>query len=346
MSAEVVALSEMVPGSFGDTFAVLASKDEARTKDDKPYYRVSFRDSGRSVSAMIWSDHGHFADCRDNWTLGEFYKIRGRYSESSYGPQIDIDRIRPIDESDRGDGFDPDSFFPVSRYDRDEMFDELLSIAQEQISDEQVQQLVVGILTEFSDGIKRHSAAARNHHAFIGGYLEHTLSVTRTAVFIADKYTAYYTRMEPPLSKSLVVAGAILHDIGKLEELEFRPEGWVYTARGRLVGHILMGRDLVIKKAEQIPDFDPETLLRLEHIIIAHQNLPEWGSPIAPHTPEAMLVHFADDMDAKIHELAVQLEMPKPDGEEFTSRQNPLRRMIFRGLNRDGDDAATASKAT
>jgi 3'-5' exoribonuclease len=123
-----------------------------------------------------------------------------------------------------------------------------------------------------------------------------------------------------------------MHDIGKLRELKYLPQGSTYTAEGKLIGHILMGRDIVRDKAREIPDFSPETLLRLEHIIVAHQNLPEWGSPIAPHTPEALLVFMADDLDAKFHEVAMCLTTPPSPGEEFTSRDNPMRRGFFRGL--------------
>ena len=94
----------------------------------------------------------------------------------------------------------------------------------------------------------------------------------------------------------------------------------------------MLGRDLVRDKASELGDVDPETLLRLEHIIVAHQNLPEWGSPIAPHTPEALLVHYADDVDAKFHMMATLLETEPIAGAEFTDRNNPLRRQIFRGL--------------
>ena len=335
---EIVTFSQMMPGQFGDTFVLLSSKEESRTRDDKPFFKISFRDSERSAVAMIWSDHALFHECKA-WAVGAFFKLRCRYTENSFGSQVDVDRIRPVNDSDYEQGFGPDDFYARTRYDVDEMFDELVNIVEEQVEEEPVQQLVLSILQEHAAVIKHHSAAMRNHHAFIGGYLEHTLSVTRTAVFLADKYTTYYTKMSPALSKSLVIAGAVLHDIGKLEELRFVSTGWEYTPRGRLVGHILLGRDLVIRKAEEIEGLDPETILRIEHMIISHQNLPEWGSPIAPHTPEALLVHYADDMDAKFHELAVQLERPWPAEAEFTPRTNPLRRGIFIGL---GQPATTA----
>ena len=338
MSSEILRLFEMTPNQSGDLFAMLAAKEQSQTKDGKPYYRATFRDAKRKATSMIWSDHGCFPDCDENWQVGTFYKIRGKFTENNYGPQIDIERIRPVEAGDAEQGFCADDFFETSRYDRDEMFAELLGLAQEHISEEPLQRLVVELLTEHEDTIKHHAAASRNHHAFQGGYLEHTLSVTRTAVFFADKYSAYYTRMQPPLSKSLVIAGAIVHDIGKVEELRFKPEGWEYTPRGRLVGHIFIGRDIVLNKAATIPDIDPETVLRLEHIVISHQGIPEWGSPVPSSTPEALLVHHADDLDAKFHELAAQLEADTPPETEFTDYRNPLRRRIFRGLQPDSSN--------
>lgn len=333
--AQIRRLSDLEPGQQADCFVVLAAKDRSKTRDGKPYYRVSFRDAKRTVTAMIWSDTAWFADCESAWQVGGFYKLRCKYDESKFGPQIELDRIRDVQASDAADGFDPTDFFQTTRFDVDEMFTELLGIASDEISDVPLRQLVAGLLEDNEDAIRRMPAASRNHHAFAGGYLEHVLSVTRTALYLADKYGDYYRHMQPPLSKSLVVAGAILHDVGKLIELEFRPQGSTYTARGRLIGHILLGRDLVREKAAEIPEMDPEILLRLEHIIVSHQNLPEWGSPIAPHTPEALLVYYADDIDAKFHMLATALEQESPDDEEFTSRDNALRRNVFRGFREE-----------
>ncbi len=334
-TSNVVPLAELTPGQTADCFAMLASRDRGKTRDGKPYFRVTFRDADRALTTMIWADSGFFSECEQEWKDGEFYKLRGRYTESSYGPQFDLDLIRTVLPEDEADGFDPGNFFPSSRFNPDEMFAELTYLVETHIEDEPLRQLVTGILEEHAAAIRSIPAAARNHHAFHGGFLEHTLSVTKTAVFLADRYREYYFGMQPPLSKSLVVAGAVLHDIGKLLELEPSRQGATYTAQGRLVGHILLGRDLVRQRAEAIPDLDRESLLRLEHIIVAHQNLPEWGSPIAPHTPEALLVHYADDIDAKFHMMAVVLEAPQAEDDEFTSRDNPLRRPIFRTLKPD-----------
>lgn len=334
-----ILFSETELGNVADYFVLLISKERATTREKKPYYRVQFSDSQITATAMIWSDTTWFADCDSEWTEGAFYKIRARYDESKYGPQLDIDRIRPITEDDRADGFDPSLYFKRSRFSSEEMFQELTQIAREQISEEPLRNLVLDILLEYEDQIKTIAAASKNHHAFTGGFLEHVLSVTRTACYLADKYSVYYEKMQPPLDRSLVVAGAILHDIGKLTELEYKPHASTYTPAGRLIGHILLGRDLVREHASKIDGLDPETSLRLEHLIVAHQNLPEWGSPIAPHTPEALLVHYADDIDAKFHMMATTLENNLPGSkEEFSSRDNALRRSIFLGLKLEDEN--------
>jgi 3'-5' exoribonuclease len=324
-------LSEMQSGQSGDCFVLLVSKTRASTRDGKPYYRAVFRDRGRTATAMIWADGALFADCDQAWEPGRFYKLRCRYTENQYGPQVDIDRIREVTDDDAADGFDPAEFYTSSRFDPERMFGELMEIVETQIDDPGLRQLVAEILTENSDAVRAHPAASRNHHAFRAGFLEHVLSVTRTAVYLADKYRDYYPDMQPPLSKSLVVAGAVLHDIGKLTELVDQPQGATYSPAGRLIGHLLLGRDMVRSKAAEIGNLDPELQLRLEHIIIAHHNVPEFGSPIPPHTPEAMLVYHSDEIDAKFNMMVLALADPAGD-QEFTSRDNPLRRQFFRGL--------------
>ncbi len=258
---------------------------------------------------------------------------------------IDIEKIRPVREEDRQHGFDPGQLVPATRFDVDEMFAELCGIAEQHIADEPLRRLTLALLQRHEEAIKVIPAAARNHHAFRGGYLEHTLSVARLAVSLAEKYAEYYPDLNPPLSKDLVVAGAILHDIGKVRELVPTPDGGRYTAPGRLVGHIAMGRDMIRDAAREIPELDPELQLRLEHIILSHQGLPEWGSPITPHTPEALLVHYADDIDAKFHEVAMALMQAPDDDSEFTSHRNPLHRRIFRGLHTPDSLGGTSPQA-
>ncbi len=325
-------LSDLEPGEFADCFVLLSQKDRASTRDGKPYFRLQFRDAARTVAVMVWHDTAWFTDCEQHWKPGQFYKVRAKYCETQFGPQLELDKIRDIADADADDGFSPFDFFPASRFDIPQMYKELVQIAQEQITDVPLRTLTLDVLREHADLIQRIPAATRNHHTYTGGYLEHVLSVTKTCVYFAQKYADYYRQMHPPLSKSLVVAGAILHDIGKTLELDYQPQITGYSPQGRLIGHVLLGRDIIREHARAVPDLDAEMMLRLEHIIVSHQNLPEWGSPIAPHSPEALLVHFADEIDAKFNMMAVALEA-SADEEPFTSRENPLRRAIFRGWN-------------
>ncbi|GAF90344.1 unnamed protein product, partial [marine sediment metagenome] len=230
---------------------------------------------------------------------------------------------------DRAAGFDPAMCQARSRFEPEAMLDELIATAREKIGDDALSALVIDLLEAGGDDLLSLPAATHNHHAFVGGFLEHVVSVTRSCVYLAEKYAEYYSDMEPPLSKDLVVAGAILHDIGKLRELEQQPQGAEYTASGHLIGHILQGRDMV-REAALRHDLAPETLLRLEHVIVSHQRLPEWGSPKPPMTPEALIVHHADDLDAKLHMMAEALRDDTSEG-AMTSSRNPLRLKLYRG---------------
>ena len=203
------------------------------------------------------------------------------------------------------------------------------AIAECRIENAELRELVCDILSDNKDALLGLPAATRNHHAFVGGWLEHVLSVTRTCVFLAEKYDEQYPDMQPRLDTSLVVAGGILHDVGKLRELEQDVQGASYTSEGSLIGHILQGRDIV-REAAAGRDMDTETLLRLEHIIVSHQRLPEWGSPKPPMTPEALIVHYADDLDAKYEMMQAILSDDASDG-PLTSRKNVLYQHVFRG---------------
>ncbi len=203
-------------------FLLMTTKEQLNTREGKPYFRVGFRDSGREVAFPIWDNSPWAVDCRDKWTPGAFYKVRAIYRETNYGPQLDIRKIREVCAADAADGFDPASCQPVSRYEPQAMFDEMLAIVRERISDAPLRALVEKILHDNKAELFRLPAARHNHHAFVAGWLEHTLSVTKTVIYLTEKYAAYYNDMQPPLDKSMAVAGAILHDIGKLRELEQR----------------------------------------------------------------------------------------------------------------------------
>lgn len=328
-SIPIVPLSEMTDGQEADTFVLLAAKTESKTREGKPYWRVSLRDAQREITFPIWNDTPLSESCREQWRPGMFFKVRGIYRETSYGPQLDIRKIREVVPEDKADGFDEWMCQPRSKFDPLQTFNALLEIARQEIGDAALSALTCELLEQNRDALLRFPAARRNHHAFSGGLIEHLWSVARNAVFLATKYASDYPEMQPPLRRDLVVAGAILHDIGKVHELRPTPTGAEYTPSGELIGHILIGRDMV-REAAGRHAIDAETLLRLEHIVVSHQRLAEWGAPKPPMTPEALLVHFADDVDAKFQTALCALA--DPSGDEFTSSRNPLQYRIFRGL--------------
>ncbi len=307
----IVPLGELVHGQEADLFALMTAKEQLTTRDGKPYFKVGFRDARREVSFPIWNDSPWARDCRDAWEPGLFYKIRAVYRETNYGPQLEIRKIREATEADGQDGFDPNMCRPCSRFDPREMARQLVGIARDKIADAGLRQLVLSILESNQAALLTAFAARRHHHAFVAGLLEHTLSVTRNAVFLAEHYVGLYGDLARPLDTDLVVAGAILHDVGKLRELEDLPIGAHYTDSGELIGHMLQGRDMVREAAAGV-SIDAHKLLLLEHVIVSHQRLPEWGSPKPPMIPEALLVHYADDVDAKFNAMVRDLSEDKP----------------------------------
>jgi 3'-5' exoribonuclease len=329
MPAAVVPLSELAEGQEADFFALLSEKQELTTRDGKPYFRVSFRDSRREVGLPIWADSPLSTACRNEWAVGEFYKLRAKVQQTNFGPQLEIRKIRPIEETDQKDGFDPLMFQHASRFDPEQMFAELVAIAKEQIQDEPLRRLVLDIYEQHREQLLTWPAARKNHHAWVGGFLEHVLNVTRTCVHLAERYADLYPELKPPLDKDLVIAGGMLHDVGKLRELKSTTTGAEYSAAGELIGHVLQGRDVVREMAAG-REIDPEKMLRLEHLIIAHQRLPEWGSPKPPMTPEALIVHYADDLDAKLNMMVAVLADDQNDG-PVTSKRNPMGQSFYRG---------------
>ncbi|MEO0529714.1 MAG: HD domain-containing protein, partial [Planctomycetota bacterium] len=310
---------------------LLAEKQTQLTKDGKEYYRVTFRDAERDCSFPIWGDAPLADACRDDWQVGEFYKLRALYRETNYGPQLDIRKIRPVEEADAADGFSPQMCQPSSRFDGEEMFDDLVALAREGIDEGPLQSLVIDLLDTHREELIVWPAAQRNHHAFVGGYLEHVRNVARHAYLLAQNYAELYPDMTPPLRVDVAVAGAILHDIGKLRELRTNPAGAEYTSSGSLIGHILQGRDMIREAAARLDEpLDEETLLRLEHVIVSHQRLPEWGSPKPPMTPEALIVHYADDCDAK-YQMMLNVLADDPSSGPVTGRRNVLGQQIYRG---------------
>lgn len=328
--AHILSLAELAPGQEGDFFAQMYLKEELLTRDHKPYFKVGFRDARREVAFPVWGDSDWADDCRDVWRPGEFYKLRATLIETKYGPQLEIHKIRPAIDDDAADGFEPENLVPGPKVHAEELFDRVLEMIAKSVGDGPLQATLKRIYQQHRATLLQLPAATRHHHAYPGGFLEHTLRVAETCAYLAAKYAEAYDGMTPPLDPDLVIAGGLLHDIGKLRELDCVGDAAVYSPAGELIGHIQLGRDL-LREAAAETGLDAERLLRLEHIIVSHQRLPEAGSPKPPMTPEALLVHYADECDVKF-DMATQALGEESISGSFTSSRNPLRHKIFRGL--------------
>ena len=325
-------LSDLTTGQLGDFFALLAEKTRGVTREGKAYYVCRFRDARRTVAFMVWGDGPWFGPCESDWQAGHFYKLRAVYGEHErYGPQLtDLVAIRPAAEADLADGFKPAELVESSRQEPARMFAELKELATAQIADELLRRLVLTLLDRYAEPLQRLPATRDKFHPFAGGLLEHTLSVTRSAVQLAERYSTYYTELKPPLNRDLVAAGAILHDIGRVLEYGDEAQAPSVTVAGRLAGHLLLGRDLVRDAARELGDVNPELVQMLEHIVLTHLGLPEWGSPRLPLVPECLIIHHADDLDAKLEMYVRCLSRDRADG-PFTDRDPVLNRQLFKG---------------
>jgi 3'-5' exoribonuclease len=246
--------------------------------------------------------------------------------------QLDIQAIRPASEADVAEGFDFYDLVESSEYDCERLMKSILERVDKYVDEPHLRQLVLKILSDHSEMFKKMQAAQNLHHSYTGGLLEHVWSMTRVAGVLVDHYAMYYEKLKPPLNKGVVIAAIILHDIGKLRELRYHPVEARYTKEGHLIGHILMGRDLVRDTARAIEGFPEETLLLLEHAIVAHHGKREFGAPVLPQTVEAILVSYIDELDAKMNMVACQ-RMKSLTDDDFTDRLYGLdNRRIYKGI--------------
>jgi 3'-5' exoribonuclease len=328
----VVRLHELKPGQTADFFALLGEKTRGLTRDNKPFYTCRFKDHRRTVGCVIWADAALFADCEKVWQAGTIYKLRGTFTEHErYGPQVEVRQIREVQDEDRAAGLNEADYFDRSRSDPEQTFAELRRTVEAEIADGPLKALVGGLLDAHAETLRQLPASGKQFYPFPGGWLEHVLFVTRNCLWLADQYAARYPDLSPKLNRDLLVAGAVLHDIGRTVELTAGPPGRPseLTVPGRLLGHVQLGRDLIRDAAKAVPDLNPELALLLDHLVLSHLTLPEWGSPRLPMIPEALILHHADDLDAKFEMYARHLTRDAADG-PFTERDPVLGKPLLK----------------
>lgn len=317
-------LSELEIGVEADCFVFLAEKEKLRTKDGKPYFKTVFRDKWREIQTPIWSDAPFFDECDKDWQVGRFYKIRAVLRESGfgYGPKFELRRVRETIDADKRDGFNPNFCRPSSDVEPEALANEILAFAKSQIGKGPLLALIQRIFKENRDLLFETAASRAHHRPYPGGLLEHTLSVAKIAVALTDHFRAVRPELKKTLSKPLIVAGAILHDVGKIVEMDRLAAKPKRTVEGELLGHAVLSRDVVKKYADAV-GLDAETRIRLEHLVLTHARFADWGAPSPPANLEGMILHYADYADATFFSSLAILAADDGDA-AFTVRRGPF----------------------
>lgn len=261
------------------------SKQAALTKSGKPYDNVLLQDKTGTLDAKIW-DPGSVGI--DEFDALDYVAVTGDVTSFQGNLQLSIKRVRKVGEGE----YEPENYLPVSDKDIDEMYQEMMGYIAS-VKNPYLSRLLHMFFDDaaFAKAFKFHSAAKSVHHGFVGGLLEHTVSVTRNCNYFAQNY--------PFLNRDLLLTAAMFHDIGKLKELSTFPAN-DYTDAGQLLGHIMIGAEWIGEKIREIDGF-PEVLSNeLKHCILAHHGELEYGSPKKPALVEALALSFADNLDAKM----------------------------------------------
>jgi 3'-5' exoribonuclease len=275
-------------------------KQSALTKNGKPYENVILQDRTGTMEAKIWDPNSPGIS---EFDVFDYIDVSGEVTTFQNMLQVNVKRLRVCSP----DEYHPADYLPVSAKGVEGMYQELLSIVAS-ITNPYCKKLLESLFVEdeiFRKAFCQSSAAKSIHHGFVGGLLEHTLNVT--------KLCNYYCTQYPILKRDLLLTAALCHDMGKVRELSPFPEN-AYTDDGQLLGHIVMGAQMVWEKASGIPDFPHALLSQLQHCVLAHQGKLEYGSPKTPQLVEAVALYYADDTDAKMETMKEIFDQQKDVG--------------------------------
>jgi 3'-5' exoribonuclease len=310
-----VYVSDLRPNQDVTTAFLVKSKEVRLKKTGDPYLSLSLCDRTGDIEAKMWDN---VAEIVSTFDRDDFIKVKGRVQVYQNRQQFTVHRMLRLSD----DEVDFADYFPASERDPDEMFTELRGIIAG-VKDEHIRALLDALMDdpEIGPKFKRAPAAKSVHHAFLGGLLEHVLSLCTLCRATAAHY--------PFVDHDLLVAGAVLHDIGKIEELSYR-RSFGYTDDGQLLGHIVIGLRMIDEKLRGMPDFPPRLRTLIEHIVVSHHGLLEFGSPKVPVFPEALLFHFLDNLDSKMENMRSVLERDKQIEGFWTSHSPPLERSLLK----------------
>jgi 3'-5' exoribonuclease len=292
-----------------DAFFLVLHRQQRTSKTNKPYLNLTLGDKTGQVEGRIWDPND--SRIAKDFAQGDTVKVRGCVSRFDDRLQMKVEHLRKTvaGEVEKAD------MLPSTTYDVDELWRRLLGFV-ESFTDENLKLLLNTLLadSELAKAYREAPAAKQLHHAWLGGLLEHVVSL----LTLADRVAPHY----PILHRDLLLTGVVLHDIGKVRELAWEI-GFEYTVEGILLGHIQMGMELVENTIDTLPDFPPRLKILVLHLILSHHGKLEFGSPKLPMIPEALVLNFVDDLDAKMQAVASEFEKSAREGkapDEMTGR--------------------------
>jgi 3'-5' exoribonuclease len=302
---------EKIKASF-----LVMEKNLAYSQKGQPYLSIRLRDKTGDMEGRVWDN---VSTLDPVFKKGDIVFVQGRAVSYRENTQLAVLDIRKIDEAE----LDPWDYFPTTKGNVEEMFAALADYANS-VENPWLKKLLENFLGdgELAARFKRAPAAKGFHHAYLGGLLEHTLSMVQILDFLARHY--------PTVSRDMLIAGGILHDIGKIEEFSY-DRAIDYTTPGRLIGHIIMGVEMIDRRIAGIEGFPEDLALELKHVVLAHHGELDFGSPKRPKTVEALIVHFVDDLDAKVMAFREFIGNSGGEESEWTLFHRFFERFLYKG---------------
>jgi len=321
-------VSDLRPGSSVLSVFKVHSKRIQETRDGKKFLLLTLSDKTGAIRAIDWFN----AEQNDSaLEQGTVVRVSARVVVYEDRQQLNLDS-EGIQVLEIGQ-YDPERFMAVTTKDIPQMYDDLLSLINN-ISDQHIRTLLKEIFENDKKFIEKFiisPAASKVHHAYKGGLLEHTMSVAELCAFFAMKYNE-------SVDKDLLIAGALLHDVGKVYEYSVTSSGIDRTNDGELVGHIVMGIEMIGRAISRIQGFPRYLQTEIKHLLLSHHGEMEWGSPVIPKTTEAIVLHMADDLDSKVAQFR-EIEEREFNGStsSWSNYDRFLNRRVFMKNRRSGD---------
>jgi 3'-5' exoribonuclease len=306
---------DLKPNEMLTVVLLVQNKEVRQKRTGEPYLSLTLSDKSGDLDAKMWDN---VAEVMDTFDRDDFVKVKGLMQLYNNRPQFTIHKLRPMEESE----VDFADFFPASLRNAEEMWSELRGLVAG-ITNAHLRGLLNAFLDDpdISTRYKIAPAAKTIHHAFRSGLMEHVLSLCGLANTVAPHY--------PSVDRELLLTGVILHDIGKIYELTY-DRGFGYSTQGQLIGHISIAMRMMSDKLRDLPGFPVELRNLVEHMILSHHGRLEFGSPKVPVFPEALLLHYLDDMDSKMESMRALIEKDPQSQGLFTGYSSSLERVALR----------------